>query len=130
MKKSKGLTVGALLLGFAGFILVTQPRPYPTNGLANLVPDPDNGQWVFTAAGCASCHMADGATVMKSWLWSAVRSFLRRLEPFSPRTFPPDPDAGIGGWTTEQFAIAVMDGISPENQHYYPAMAVMLPMAR
>jgi mono/diheme cytochrome c family protein len=33
-----------------------------------------------------------------------------------------DPVAGIGSWTLEQFVHAVQDGISPEGEHYFPAM--------
>ncbi len=32
-----------------------------------------------------------------------------------------DPEAGIGGWSDSDLADAVMRGVSPEGEHYYPA---------
>ena len=32
-----------------------------------------------------------------------------------------DPDDGIGAWTVKDFADAVLHGVSPEGEHYYPA---------
>jgi len=33
----------------------------------------------------------------------------------------PDPVSGIGGWSATDFANAMLNGVSPDRRHYYPA---------
>ena len=49
-------------LGLTAFWTLTEPDPLAVDTFAGLVPDPVHGEQVFTAAGCASCHMAANAT--------------------------------------------------------------------
>ena len=51
--------------------------------------------------------------------WSAA--FETEFGTFYAPNISPDPDHGIGGWTQAQFLNAVMQGVSPDGQHYYPA---------
>lgn len=34
----------------------------------------------------------------------------------------PDPDTGIGDWTLDDCRAALIDGITPDGRHLYPAM--------
>lgn len=113
---------GLALLGLAGFILLTQPRPGSLTDLTGLSGDAARGEIVFTAAGCASCHMAPGATGAAKKLLAGGQSFVTGFGTFLAPNISPDPSHGIGGWTLEQFAHAIRDGLSPEGSHYFPAL--------
>lgn len=115
-------TVGVVLLGVAGFVLATQPRPGSMADLQGLTADPVHGQQVFTAAGCASCHMAPDAKGDQQLVLAGGQAFASPFGTFLAPNISPDPTQGIGGWTLEQFACAIRDGLSPEGQHYFPAL--------
>lgn len=78
----------------------------------------DRGEYIARLAGCVSCHTDidnDGALLAGG----------RRLEldgqgVFVGGNITPDPDAGIGSWTAEEFVVALRYGLSPEGKHYYP----------
>lgn len=122
MKRFVTVVAGLALIGLAVFLLLTQPRPRPTEVFASLTGDAARGALVFSAAGCGSCHMADKATGEAQLVLSGGQRFASAFGTFVAPNISPDPDQGIGGWTVEQFALAVMDGISPEGEHYFPAM--------
>lgn len=114
--------LGLALLGFAGFLLVTHPRPGNMEDLAGVTGDVERGKIVFTAAGCASCHMAPDATGEAELILSGGQKFASPFGTFIAPNISPDPEQGIGGWSLMQFACAIRDGISPEGQHYFPAL--------
>lgn len=122
MKRLGTAFTGLVLIGLATFSLVTQPRPTSTEVFATLTGDPVHGELVYTAAGCGSCHMAPGARGDAQMVLSGGQKFASPFGDFLAPNISTDQVQGIGGWTLPQFATAVMDGISPENEHYYPAM--------
>ncbi len=108
-----------LLAGAAGWWL-SRPLPPPGDFLAGLSGDATRGEAVFWAAGCASCHIAPGAPETDRPVLSGG---LRLPSPFGTFIAPnitPSP-AGIGGWSAEDLAAALIAGVSPEGAHYYPA---------
>lgn len=113
---------GVALLGLAAFILLTTPRPGSTDDLAGLTGDPLRGEQVFVTAGCASCHMAPGAEGEARQVLAGGQEFASPFGTFLAPNISPDPVQGIGGWTLDHFAIAIRDGISPDGQHYFPAL--------
>lgn len=110
------------LLGFALGIVLTQPRPGSTADLAGLTGQPGPGEMVFLAAGCGNCHMAPDAKGEARLILSGGQRFASPFGTFLAPNISPDPDHGIGGWTLKDFACAVRDGVSPDGQHYFPAM--------
>lgn len=114
--------IGLALLGFAAFLLFTQPRPGNLDDLQGVTGDTARGQMVFTAAGCASCHMAPGAEGTAQLLLSGGMGLASPFGTFRAPNISPDPVQGIGNWTLDQFAHALRDGISPDGQHYFPAL--------
>jgi mono/diheme cytochrome c family protein len=111
------------LLGIAGFLTVTHPasfdavrgRAFNLSGQADL----SNGKTVFWAGGCASCHATEnqedrtrlgGGHALKSPFGT-----------FYAPNISSHPRDGIGGWTAEQFARAMVQGVSPAGKHYYPS---------
>ncbi|MEM0936071.1 MAG: cytochrome c [Pseudomonadota bacterium] len=116
-----------IVLGFCGAVAwwLSAPEdlgPARTALIRSNVPDVARGEAVFHAAGCAACHAADG------WVEGEQGPVLaggQRLETahgvFVTPNISPDPTHGIGAWGIEEFATAMLLGVSPEGQHYYPA---------
>lgn len=121
-RRARFAVLGLALMGFAAALLVTQPRPSSTADLQGITADAARGERVFTAAGCASCHMAPGATGAAQRVLSGGMALASPFGTFFAPNISSDPAAGIGGWSLEQFAAALRDGISPEGQHYFPAL--------
>lgn len=122
MRKLAFLVALLALSGGLVFWFVTMPRTLSANAVAALPQgDPQAGETVFNAAGCASCHArADAKGEAKLELAGGQR-FATGFGTFVAPNISPDPQAGIGDWTLEAFANAVMRGVSPDGAHYYPA---------
>ena len=119
------LLVGLVVLGALGlgvFWLVTAPSPRDMAPFAGLTGDKANGSQVFWASGCASCHAAPGAKGADVLVLAGGEKFASPFGTFLAPNISTDPAQGIGGWTLDLFVHAVQDGISPEGQHYFPAM--------
>jgi mono/diheme cytochrome c family protein len=115
-----GLAALVLVAGAAGLWL-TRPVSLPADAVAGLAGDAARGERQFWAGGCASCHAPAEAE-------DAARLVLAGGEPletpfgtFVAPNISPDPEAGIGSWSTLDFANAMLRGVSPEGAHYYPA---------
>ena len=101
---------------------LTAPAPLPDKAFAGLTGDADKGEMVFWAAGCASCHMADKAKGDAQLKLGGGQRFVTAFGTFVAPNISPDPEFGIGGWTLAAFGNAVQRGVSPEGQHYFPAL--------
>lgn len=122
------LAAAGAALGGAGFWALTRPAALPPSTLAALVAhpaSPEAGERVFWAAGCAGCHGPSGLTLQSPTEARLVLSGGHRLTTDFGTFVAPNvsmhPTAGIGGWTREQFAAAVLLGVAPDGRHYYPA---------
>jgi len=114
----------ALILAFVGaiaFVWLTAPRRADAAEYANLTGKAAAGEAVFWATGCASCHMAPGASGDAQMILAGGQRFVTGFGTFHSPNISPDPDQGTGGWTLTAFASAVTRGVSPEGAHYYPA---------
>lgn len=114
-----GVAILAVTAAATGWWL-TRPDPLPAATLAGLEGDAAAGEAVFHAAGCASCHKAEGIGA-DPLILSGGRSFVTEFGTFRAPNISPDPVHGIGRWDFTQFANAVMRGLSPDGRHYYPA---------
>jgi mono/diheme cytochrome c family protein len=111
------LAVALAALGW----FITAPQKLEAAQLPAHAADPANGERVFHAAGCASCHAAPEA---KGDDRLKLGGGLELNTPFGIFRVPnisPDPQTGIGGWSDLDFVNAVMRGVSPGGAHYYPA---------
>ena len=122
MRRLALFALALALLGLAVFWGVTTPRPRDHAALAALTGDAVRGEPVFWAAGCASCHMAPGAKDAAQLVLLGGQVFASPFGSFVAPNISPDPVAGIGGWSVQDLAVALQDGISPQGQHYYPAL--------
>ncbi|MEP1537704.1 MAG: cytochrome c [Paracoccaceae bacterium] len=115
------LCAGLACLGLALFWTLTRPNQSTPDRLAALVGDADRGSTVFAAGGCASCHAAPNAEGDDKAVLSGGLAFSTAFGTFYAPNISPDPDAGIGGWSSTELADAMQHGVSPDGDHYYPA---------
>ncbi|MCK1337765.1 cytochrome c [Bradyrhizobium sp. 38] len=86
---------------------------------AARVPDLANGEVMFNAGGCASCHaVPDQPDRLRLGGGVAIKS---PFGTFYAPNISPDPSDGTGKWSDAEFVNAVMHGVSPDGQHYFPA---------
>jgi mono/diheme cytochrome c family protein len=105
------LLMAAVVVAVA-FAWQTRPDRLRAADLPAHTPDAANGELVFHAAGCASCH------------GERLEGGLELHSPFGIFRVPnitPDPVSGIGGWSLLEFANAMVRGVAPDGRHYYPA---------
>ncbi|CAG9219298.1 Gluconate 2-dehydrogenase cytochrome c subunit [Paraburkholderia sabiae] len=101
-----------------------QPPPVGTPD-AKLI---EKGEYLAKAADCAGCHTAPpGGPSGKEPLHKSA-PFAGGLPMGSPfgtiysSNITPDPVAGIGRYSYEDFERAVRDGVAPDDRRLYPAM--------
>lgn len=112
------LAVLALVAGLGVFWFVTIPAVVSAEALPAYTPNVANGETVFNAGGCASCHGVAGEprTMLGGGL--AIPS---PFGTFYAPNISPHKQNGIGNWTEANFVTAMKHGTSPGGEHYYPA---------
>lgn len=113
-----GLGVAAIV---AAGLFATRATPVESAAFDGLEADPVNGETVFIASGCASCHAAPDAEGDAKLVLAGGQRFESDFGTFIAPNISTHAEAGIGGWTLTDFASAVKRGVSPEGRHYYPA---------
>lgn len=103
------------------FFVLTLPQPLKADQLPAHNADLQNGELIFWAGGCASCHAAPGAEDDELLRLSGGVALATPFGVFRSPNISPDPEAGIGNWSTLDFINAMVKGLSPELKHYYPA---------
>ncbi len=113
----KKLAVFALLLAAAGLVWLFFPW-YGAAPEINAAGDPVRGKYVLHMGGCIACHTDEknGGGFL-----AGGRALKTDFGTFYSSNITPDPNAGIGGWSTGAFVRALKEGLSPTGQHYYPA---------
>ena len=126
MMADRAFIAGFFVIGImavSAFLTLTAGRDLPADYLQMQVADPVQGERVFIAAGCASCHLAPDA----KWDGNAPpplpggRRFPSPFGTFTAPNISTHPEAGLGNWSDRAIARAVVLGVSPEGAHYYPA---------
>lgn len=118
-----------LVLGIAAAIVfygLTTPRSIPASALPAHTPDLANGEYMFTAGGCAECHAApvkkcSELEVEDEKVLSGGRCLKTPFGVFNVPNISPDKEAGIGNWSTLDFVNAMKFGVAPGGLHLYPA---------
>jgi mono/diheme cytochrome c family protein len=112
--------VCAAVIGFAIFWWLTVPVVISASSLPAYTPNPANGEIVFNAGGCASCHtVPDQPDRLKLGGGLAIPSPFGTF--FAPNISPDGAD-GIGRWSEANFVTALIKGTSPSDTHYFPAL--------
>lgn len=75
------------------------------------------GGYLVKAGACASCHTdvrGRGAAL------AGGREMATPYGRFFVPNITPDRETGIGGWSLDQFATAMTEGVAPEGHYYFP----------
>lgn len=110
------------LVAAGGLYILARPKPLAAAAVAELAGDAARGEQVFWATGCASCHMAAKAEGAAQLVLSGGQRFPSDFGTFIAPNISQDPEHGIGNWTLLDLANAIMRGVSPTGEHYYPAL--------
>ena len=121
MRRLLGYLIGLAVIGAGVAWFLTAPDRLDPAATADLQGDAARGEAVFWAAGCASCHSAPGAEGEARLVLSGGRLFPSDFGTFIAPNISPDAEAGIGAWTLAELADALVNGVSPNGSHYYPA---------
>jgi mono/diheme cytochrome c family protein len=109
------LAAGLVLVAAVVWLFV----PFPvTPPVVDEIGDAERGAYVFRMGGCVACHTD---TANQGAPLAGGRALATPFGTFHTSNLTPDPDTGIGGWTTGQFVQAMTQGVSPEGYDYYPA---------
>lgn len=121
----KRLVIALLLLGVVAAAVgwfLSAPRRVDAETVAALGEgDATRGQRIFWAGGCASCHSAPKAEGEARLQLSGGAPLVTPFGSFVPPNISSDASDGIGSWSKEDFANAMLRGVSPDGRHYYPA---------
>jgi mono/diheme cytochrome c family protein len=108
-----------LAAAFGVYWWLTSPPTLVIVAAAATAPNLANGQIIFNAGGCSSCHAVPNQPDRLR-----LGGGLAIPSPFGTFYAPnisPDPADGIGRWNEADFVNAVTRGISPEGTNYFPA---------
>ncbi|MBT8074966.1 MAG: cytochrome c [Gammaproteobacteria bacterium] len=118
--KRLAFVLGLLVLAAGSVLFVTRPVGLPEDSSPAHQVDLANGERIFYAGGCTSCH----ASVDSEPDSLELGGGLEMETPFGVFRVPnisPHAEAGIGQWTMLDFVNAMLLGTSPDGRHYYPA---------
>ena len=121
MRLIRNLLILAILAG-GGLFWWTLPAPVAEAAVAGLTGDAAKGERIFWAAGCASCHMAEGAKDADQLVLKGGQRFASPFGTFVAPNISQDPQEGIGGWTLADLASALTRGVSKAGEHLYPSL--------
>ncbi|MBY3179519.1 c-type cytochrome [Rhizobium leguminosarum] len=109
-----------ILIGALLFRYITEADPrFDAKSVALSEGDATKGKLVFLAADCASCHATPGQP--DSLKLGGGLALASPFGMFRPPNISPDPADGIGTWSVADLANALIGGVSPHGEHYYPA---------
>jgi mono/diheme cytochrome c family protein len=108
-------------IGAVAAWIVTAPRPLAAAALPDHQPDLANGERMFYAGGCTSCHAAPGAEGDDKLKLAGGLELHTAFGTFRVPNISPDRETGIGGWSTLDFVNAVTRGVAPDGAHLYPS---------
>ena len=104
--------VPCLLMATAFLTALPHSKP-----LMAAEPDLKNGEYMFTIAGCGSCHGEKSNPKKLSGGYKIETEFGTFITP----NISPDKEHGIGKWSKQHFYSALKEGLSPKGDHYYPS---------
>lgn len=105
---------GSLLAGAIGFYLL-RPVNHKPRQLDGLKGNISRGAYLARASGCFACHSRPGKPVL-----SGGAPLKTPFGIFYAPNITTHKSDGIGSWTLNDFANAVLHGVSPDGKSYYP----------
>lgn len=120
--KGLGGLVALGIVAAAGIPMLMGPARHEASHWEGLgEPDLAQGERMFWAGGCSSCHAVDGAEGDGRLTLSGGAPLPSPFGTFHAPNITPDPVAGIGGWTLAQFGDAMTLGTGRRGEHLYPS---------
>jgi mono/diheme cytochrome c family protein len=122
MARTLLVLAACLVAGATAAWAVSAPRPrYSAEQWSALGKSGDAtaGRRIFFAGGCESCHASPGQPDPLR-----LGGGLELKTPFGsfyPPNISSDRTDGVGGWRDVDLANALLSGVSPHGEHYYPA---------
>ncbi len=122
MVRKLAYVAGAVVvLGAAAFWILTAPQKVDATVLDAMKPgDLVKGEQVFWAGGCASCHAAPGASGDARKVLAGGHELVSDFGTFIAPNISPS-EQGIGTWTIQDFANAMLKGVGKQDEHLYPS---------
>lgn len=120
MKRLAATLAAVLLVGAISFVWLSAPTTIDANTLPAHQADLANGETLFWAGGCASCHAAENASGDEKLVLSGGYQIATPFGIFVAPNISPHTN-GIAGWSNADFINAMVHGVSPAGEHYYPA---------
>jgi mono/diheme cytochrome c family protein len=115
------VVVFAAFAGGAAWFL-TKPEPWPASHWDGLgEPDLANGEQMFWAGGCTSCHAAAKSEGDAKLVLAGGLPLKSPFGTFHVPNISPDETAGIGRWTLAEFGNAMTRGVGKQGEHLYPS---------
>jgi mono/diheme cytochrome c family protein len=109
-------------IGAAAFWLLTEPKRLEAATLAQLgAGDATRGERIFWAGGCTSCHARPKSEGDARLELAGGLQLNTPFGTFVPPNISSDREDGIGSWSAEDFANAMMRGVAPDGSHLYPS---------
>ena len=125
MSRLKKLVGAVIVLGVAGAVAgwaLSAPVRLDAQAVARLGPgDAARGKRIFYAGGCTSCHSRPGAEGDARLQLAGGLELKTPFGTFVPPNISQDQKDGIGAWSEQDFANAMLKGVSPSGEHFYPA---------
>jgi len=119
LRSAIAVVAALALAGAASFYVLTIPVPVVSGALPPRTADLANGETMFRAGGCASCHATPGQDDHRR-----LGGGLALPTPFGTFKVPnisSDPRHGIGAWSEGAFVNAMLRGIGRNGEHLYPS---------
>lgn len=109
-------------LGLLAFWIITIPRPLTADALPAHNADLANGEKLYHASGCHSCHLPSKDLAGVDQALPAGGTPLKTpVGTLYPPNLTPDPETGLGQWTDIEFVNAMQRGIGKNGAHLIPA---------
>lgn len=121
IRKLIAVLVVLAIVGLGAFWFLSAPRTFAASDLPDHTPDVANGEYIFWAGGCSSCHAAPSATGDDLLTLGGGLTLKTAFGDFHVPNISPDKATGIGDWSALDLVNAMKRGVRKDGTHLYPA---------
>jgi mono/diheme cytochrome c family protein len=121
MRRFVRAILGLAVLGAIAFFGLSTPFQLQTLNLAAHTADVANGEKLYHASGCHSCHLPTAASGIDTVLPAGGTPLKTPVGALYPPNITPDNETGIGAWTETEFLIAMKHGKGRDGYPLIPA---------